>query len=1107
MYSRALKFTQLAPARCRAFIPGREPVRVLRTSLAVLLTSASLVALVFAAPIEARADAPPPRILINELANGGPNSDSDTFFELRNWGDESVDLTGWHVYRCSVQGLRSNLGRAEADLTGVVLEPGELYTVSKIGMPGDAHVSQPFPSAGFGLLIQSPDGAITDSIGVYPNEPWPTQSECTVGSNLPNSLDFAADQSWQRVADTGDLSHDFVAAASTIAAPNRTAAEPRSTASVVVSELSGAGRTANDDEIVELVNRGDAPQAIGGWELFRCTAGGRLRPDTLEVVVPDGTVLGPGERWLIGGHGFVGDADERLTGSLGNVNFGVLLRDAGGLLVDRVSVSSYSDSACQDGDSKLPAILDAVAGESYQRVGETFVIAERTPGAPNAIVDTSVFRAELGYAESPAVAISELATDPTTEGMPAGSVQRNYVELGNYGIVAVNISGWSVRRCQADGTRAREVQFVVPNGTTLAPGAVYLAAREGTEVASRADATYPLSFDFLGTGVWLADANGVRIDSLGVYAKNEMDESNVTPSPCTKGAPLTTYLPDRLLEESFQRASFTGTDAADFVAARATPGELDLHPAADPTARVVTARPASVPERPTLPELVEGPSPRALGVRQPTMGDAIVLEAWSGVTAAPLASVVGQHESALDLAAPTPIGDDAFGIPYQRFVLDASALSVGSTVGWSGTTVARSELQLLVFNHDSRSWRLVDAAMGDPVSLTGTLEAGDIENGAVTLLVQDGERTEQTMAADRDGSLENPDDYDFAITHITDTQYLSESYPEVYAQLVSWIADNRDDRKIAFATHTGDLIQNWVDPDQSTDRAIVEFERASAVQSILDDAGVPNSVLPGNHDNKRGVTNELFNEYFPPERYESQEWYGGSIAPGDNSANFSTFENGGAKFLMLSLPYAYGEREIAWAEEVVTQHPEHNVIVSTHEHVMPKTLEESAHRSANSRWLSRGQELWDRVIAPNRNVVAVLSGHFHGLGQLVTENAGGIEGHTVVELLADYQEFRTHTGERATGFYRMLQFDLDAGAIAVDTRSVRLAESYSAEYDYLQFKPDNGLATTISNARPWRIVEAGTQDRYTEEDDEFGASVQFQHPKLVNTLALTVSTD
>ena len=1097
---------------------------MLRTSLAVLLTGVAISALVIAAPTPVSADETPPLVLINELSNGGPHSDSDTFFELRNWGSESVDLTGWHVYRCSVQGLRSNLGRAEADLTGVVLQPGELFTVSKIGMAGDAHVSQPLSSAGFGLLVQSPDGAVTDSVGVYPNLPWPTQSECTVGRNLPNSLDFAANESWQRVDATGDVSQDFVAATSTIAAPNRTAPDPRSTATVVVSELSSAGRVANDDEIVELLNRGDSPQEIGGWQLFRCTAAGRLRPDTLETVVPEGTVLAPGERWLIGGHGFVGDADARLTGSLGNVNFGVLLRDGEDRLVDRVSVSSYDDSACQDGDSKLPAILDAVANESYQKVGETFVVAERTPGAANAIEDTSVFRAELAYPELPSVAISELATDPTPEGMPAGSVQRNFVELGNYGQTAVNISGWSVRRCQADGTRAREVQFVVPNGTTLAPGAVYLAAREGTELAARADTTYPLSFDFLGTGVWVADANGLRVDSLGVYAENEMDASNVTPSACTKGAALTTYLPDRLLEESFQRASFTGVDVQDFIAAKSTPGELDLHPFADPTERVVTARPASAPasatlanpasaparptspERPTVPELVEGRAPRALATPQPTMVAAPVLEAWSGITGTPLTARVGTSETALDPASPAPIADDAFGIPYQRFVLDASALAVGSSVGWSGTTVARSELQLLIWNSETNSWRLADAGMGDPVSLHGTLEAGEIHNDTVTILVQDGARTEPTMTTGRDGNLEDPEDYDLAITHITDTQYLSESYPEVYAQLVSWIADNRDDRKIAFATHTGDLIQNWVDPDQSADRATIEFERASAVQAILDDADVPNSVLPGNHDNKRGVTDDLFNEYFPPERYADKGWYGGSIAPGDNSANFSTFENSGARFLMLSLPYGYGEREIAWAEQIVTGHPDHNVVVSTHEHVMPKTVEESAHRSANSRWLSKGQELWERVIAPNRNVVAVLSGHFHGLGQLVTENAGGIDGHTVVELLADYQEFRTHTGERATGFYRMLQLDLDAGAIAVDTRSVRLAEAYSADYDYLQFKPDNGLATTISNARPWRIVEAGTQDRYTEEDDEFGASVQFQHPKLVNTLTVSVSS-
>jgi len=276
------------------------------------------------------------------------------------------------------------------------------------------------------------------------------------------------------------------------------------------------------------------------------------------------------------------------------------------------------------------------------------------------------------------------------------------------------------------------------------------------------------------------------------------------------------------------------------------------------------------------------------------------------------------------------------------------------------------------------------------------------------------------------------------------------------------------------------------------------------VQSILDDAGVPNSVLPGNHDNKRGVTNDLFNEYFPPSRYEATSWYGGSIAPGDNSANFSTFEAAGAKFLVLSLPYAYGEDDLAFAEQVVTGHPDHNVVIATHEHVSPKTLEQPALRSSNSRWVSRASELWERVIAPNRNVVVVLSGHFHGIGQIVTENAGGIEGHTVTELLADYQEFRTHSGERATGFFRMLQVDIDGGAIAVDTRSVRLAASYSSEYDYRQFVPENGSVNAPTNARPWNVVDAGLQHRYTEDDDEFTARLQLQHPKLVDTDAVLV---
>ncbi len=1033
-------------------------------------------------------------VLINEAANGDSESDANTFAELRNWGDAPADLTGWRLYRCSMQGLRSNVGRPEADLTGVILPPGALFTISRVGMPGQLHVTDPLDLPGFGLYLEAPDGTLVDRIGVYPNEPWPTQSECTPPEgNLPNVLDFARNESWQRVDDTGDVTQDFIVATATPGRPNADLAESPAETGVVISEVTGSGPSGADDEFIELRNVGSQPVDIGGWTLDRCTASGRLRSGYREVQIPGGTVLEPHSTWVIAGLAFTGEGDAHLGTGLPDVEFGVMLRTGSDELVDRVAVSAYRDSACQGDGSKLEAVLDAVAGESWQRHGSEWIIAGRTPGAANATTPSSVFHSPFSYPDKPAVAISEIATDPTTEGMPQGSVQRNWIELGNYGTSPVSIGGWTLRRCQRDGSRAADVQATIPRGTVLAPAETYLAARAGTEAAEAADATYDTALNFLGTGVWVADAQGRRVDSVGIYAVNEMDAGNTTPSPCTKGVTLTTYQTDRMLEQTFQRSRFTGVDADDFVVGTSTPGELDLAPWVDPLLRVPG---------------VEGPGTAAALPSAGTAAEAdgapvVIVEAWGGASAAPLASLRGSDETALDPANPGAVGDAGYDFPYQRLLIEAGELRTGSILSWSGATRPRHEVQLSVWN--AGAWRPLGAGASEDgaVRVEGMIEDGDVVDGVMTVLIQDGPRTVATVRDKPDGLLENPADYDFALSHITDTQYLTESYPEVYAQLVSWIADNAAPRKIEFATHTGDLVQNWVDPDQDDSRAQREFANASAAQAILEDAGVRTSVLPGNHDNKRGVTSALFNEYFAPSRYESEPWFGGSIAPDDNSANYSTFESAGAKFLMLSLPYAYGDRELTWAEGVIAEHPEFNIVISTHEHVTPKTAEQSAGHSNNSRWVSHAQWLWDRLIVPNRNVVLVLSGHFHGLGQITTEDVGGVEGHTVVELLADYQEFRTHTGERATGFQRLLQLDLASGTVAVDTFSVRLGAAASYPYDYRQFLPDNDSAYTPANGRPWRIVEAGLQDRYGVDDDEFSVRVAFQYEKSVETTGLT----
>ncbi len=1045
----------------------------MRRSLSAILILVTLSSLATPAHAEAVAAESTGLVLINELSNGGVDSDADTFFELRNWDDHAIDLTGWQVFRCSAQGLRSNVSRTEGDLTGIVLEPGAIVTVSRVGLAGGLHTPSPYDTSGFGLYLEAPDDSLVDRVGVYPNEPWPTQSECTGSRNLPNTLDFARGESWQRV---GPGSLDYIAAPATLGQPNATSGLVRAATTVLISEFAASGPNAVDDEFVELRNLGSDAVDIGGWQLSRCTGTGRLRGDTHELTVASGTTIAPGGYYVIGGPGFTGTVDATYGTQLADITSGLYLATGDGGLVDRVAVSAYADSACQEGDDKLPAILDYVAGESYQQGSKGWVVAHRTPGTANATTDTSVFRQQFDYGD---VAISELGTDP---GDGPGAVQHNFVELGNYGSTTVDISGWTIRRCEATGIRSRELQATVPDGTSLAPGATFVAAREGTIAA---DATYGTSLNFLGTGIWLADDRGQRVDSVGVYAMNEMDASHLTLSPCTKGMPLTTYQPDRTLGETFQRTRFTGSDADDFVVAPATPGAIDEHPWVDPTLRVSGGVEVFTP----VVEPVE-----TLPANSET---ATILEHWSGVSDTPLTTEVGASE----VISTGSVRDEAWAYPYERIVLDASTLEAGSRVYWAGSTVSRNELQLSVWSPATSSWRLLDVGTGDSIHLSGTLEQNELDAGRVALLVQDGPRTQATLTGVVDGSLEDPSDYDFAISHITDTQYLTESYPEVYAQALSWIADNAESRDIAFATHTGDLIQNWVDPDQGEDRARVEYERASDIQSILDEAGIANSVLPGNHDNKRGVDASLFNEFFGPERYPDSV----SIAPDDHTSNYTLFEHEGARFLMLSLGYGYGEREIAWASQVVTGHPDYNVVISTHEHVTPLTLIEEAHRSVNSRWISHGQDLWDRVIAPNRNVVIVLSGHFHGLGKIETENAGGIEGHDVVELLADYQEFRTHDGERATGFQRLLQLDLASQTVAVDTFSATLQESSSFEHDYPQFVPDTGLSTSPSNMRPWNIVAIGTQDRYTEDDDEFTASAGFQYPKQVTTTSVATA--
>ncbi|WAB83965.1 metallophosphoesterase [Microcella daejeonensis] len=1077
-------------------------------------------------------------VIISEIAPGFLDRPAASFVELRNVSDAPVALTGWTLYRCNGEGLRAKRGNPDSELAGVVLAPGDVHLIARTGeRPGGAVPDDVFGTSfdpgGVGYVLEDPEERIADAVAIYPTEPWMTTSECGPSGSLPGILDVMAGETYQRTGVGVEAEGRFVVATGT---PGSGALgeplPPSRTSGVVIAEAAPFGPGGAGDDLVELRNDADRTASLAGWTLWRCTARGERTAGTLQLRLGPEHTLAPGGRLVIAGPAStLDDVDAVMPTSLADAAFGLQLRDDEGMLVDELAVAHHGHSACQSDETLLPARLDAVRGESHQRIepslarvlGTEFLIAPRTPGARNAAVADALADAEPIEA---GVVVSEFATDPLD--VAAIARPHNFVELANRSAVPVSLEGWRIWACDADGRRRAAPLGVLDSGTILDPGGVAVLAAAGTAAADGAAAVYADPLAFLGAGVLVENADGELVDRVGAFHVTEMDESIEPPSPCTNGVSLVTFQPDRVRGESYARNGRTGVDLVDFVTGAASPGSdalatgpvevvasrlLDdvrstargmlrpaasdsavaLAAAAEPTARTAVARPSDAagaePAR-----VVSGTTGA-----EPAVGWSLDDERALSIPAADESELESEPELKSEPETEAePATALAGGWAYPALRLEY-ATPIEGAVRWAGVVGARHRVLLSAWSDAEERWSPIGEALADAagdVVVTATAPA------TTALLVQmlPGEAPDRTP----DGALEPLDAIDGTLVHLTDTQYLAEGYPQEYDRMTDWIARLAERRPVAAAIHTGDLVQSWVDPDQAPERARIEFARASAAQSILERAGVATTVLPGNHDTKRGMDASLFNEHFGPERYRDQPGYVAPIAPGDNTSSYSIVEAGPAPMLILSIGYGYGERELAWAEEVVREHPDHNIVIATHEHLTPLTEEEPARRAAENRWVSRADALWERVIAPNRHVVAVLAGHYHGLGAIVTPDAGGIEGHDVVELLADYQEFRTASGERATGFLRLLQLDLAAGMLAVDTYSPRLAATAAHPYDAIQFLTENGDASRAANGRPWNIMSSGLNERYTVADDEFAVELALQYDKQLVMTAVTI---
>ena len=343
--------------------------------------------------------------------------------------------------------------------------------------------------------------------------------------------------------------------------------------------------------------------------------------------------------------------------------------------------------------------------------------------------------------------------------------------------------------------------------------------------------------------------------------------------------------------------------------------------------------------------------------------------------------------------------------------------------------------------------------------------------------------TATTATTEPDGAFRDPATYDLAIAHITDTQYLSQCAngagilpakmkrcQAIYTGMNQWIVDNAATRKIAYTAHTGDLVDSyWF---KTPNLAKGEFSWAAKAQAVLDDAGMPNGVLPGNHDNARGADSSVYNQFFGPARYQAasaratQPYYQGPWKAGDNSNHVDTFRAGGVDFAVVHLGYQPSDAALAWADAEIKKRPRANVIVATHAYLKPGPAPDGVGAPLSD----DGARVRGRVVDPNPNVFLVLSGHEHGVGRNVRQDAGS-PGHQVIELMADYQDYNAGwDGRGHAGFVRLLQMDVQRGELTVDTFSPSLQSFRSRDYD-----------TKIGR-------------HYSGAEDEFTLPVTFLHP-------------
>ena len=341
--------------------------------------------------------------------------------------------------------------------------------------------------------------------------------------------------------------------------------------------------------------------------------------------------------------------------------------------------------------------------------------------------------------------------------------------------------------------------------------------------------------------------------------------------------------------------------------------------------------------------------------------------------------------------------------------------------------------------------KLSFGSFGEPTQAIEALRTSFFQNLARHAVAVRNRRTEHLHITPPPRKVRDFVPGSWTLVLLPDTQVYSLRYPGLFLTQTGWIAQNRDKQNIKFVLQLGDITNN---------NTVREWENARAALSLMD-GKVPYAFCPGNHDygpsGDASTRETRMNEYLPYRAYVDWPTFGGAMEPGRMDNTYHCFEAGGHKWIVIALEWAPRDATIAWANDVMARHPDHQGILITHaymnnndrryDHTNKKHPQDyNPHHYSTPGGKNDGQQLWDKLVRKH-NFVFALNGHVlgDGTGYMAARND---RGKTVHQMLANYQ-MRQLGGE---AYMRLLEFLPDGRTVQVKT--------YSPLYDKYLLQPD-----------------------------------------------------